>query len=82
MLEDAKFKFEVWIDYKNLEYLMKMQKLNRRQAYWALYLSRFNLTLKHVPEAKMGKADELSRRLDWKVGIENDNSNQVLVKNQ
>ena len=61
---------------------MKMQKLNRRQAYWALYLSRFNLTLKHVPEAKMGKADELSRRLDWKVGIENDNSNQVLVKNQ
>ena len=30
LLEDTKFKFEVWIDYKNLEYLMKVQKLNRR----------------------------------------------------
>jgi len=32
LLEDAKFKFEVWIDHKNLEYFMKAQKLNRRQA--------------------------------------------------
>ena len=28
LLEDAKFKFEVWIDHKNLEYFMKAQKLN------------------------------------------------------
>ena len=28
----------------------------------------------------MGKADELSRRPDWKVGVENDNSNQVFIK--
>ena len=32
LLEGTKFKFEVWIDYKNLEYLMKVQKLNRKQA--------------------------------------------------
>ena len=49
---------------------MKVQKLNRRQAYWALYLSRFDFTLKHVPETKMGKADRLSRQPDWKVGVE------------
>jgi len=67
LLEEAKFKFEVWTDHKNLEYFMKMQKLNRRQVHWALYLSRFNFTLKHVSETKMGKADELSKRLDWKV---------------
>ena len=30
LLEGAKFKFKVWTDYKNLEYFMKMQKLNRR----------------------------------------------------
>jgi len=36
-------------------------------------LSRFNFTLKHVPETKMKKADELSRRPDWKIGIEKDN---------
>jgi len=33
LLENAKFKFEVWTDYKNLEYFMKVQKLNKRQAY-------------------------------------------------
>ena len=55
------FKFEIWIDYKNLEYFMKVQKLNHRQARWVLYLLRFDFTLKHVPGVKMGKADELSR---------------------
>ena len=28
LLKDAKFKFEVWTDHKNLEYFMKAQKLN------------------------------------------------------
>ena len=28
----------------------------------------------------MGKADELSRRLDWKVGVDRDNKNQVIIK--
>jgi len=54
---------------------MKVQKLNRKQAHWALYLSRFDFTLKHVPETKMRKANGLSRRLDWKVGVEKDNKN-------
>ena len=80
MLEGAKFKFEIWTDHKNLEYFMKAQKLNQRQARWALYLSRFDFTLKHVPETKMGKADGLSRRLDWKVDVDRDNKNQVVIK--
>jgi len=29
----------------------------------------------------MGKADGLSRQPDWKVGVENDNNNQVFIKN-
>ena len=28
----------------------------------------------------MGKADGLSRRSDWKVGVENDNDNQIIIK--
>ena len=32
LLEGAKFKFEIWTDHKNLEYFMKAQKLNWRQA--------------------------------------------------
>jgi len=59
---------------------MKAQKLNRRQARWALYLSQFDFTLKHVAGSKMGKANGLSRRADWKVGIDNDNDNQVFIK--
>jgi len=79
-LEGAVVKFEIWTDHKNLEYFMKAQKLNRRQARWALYLSRFDFTLKHVPGSKMGKADSLSRRPDWEVGAEKDNENETLVK--
>ena len=59
---------------------MKAQKLNRKQARWALYLSRFDFTLKHVPGSKMGKADSLSRRLDWEIGVEKDNEDETLVK--
>jgi len=32
LLEGIHFKFEIWIDHKNLEYFMKAQKLNHRQA--------------------------------------------------
>ena len=59
---------------------MKVQKLNRKQAKWALYLSRFNFTLKHVLGSKMGKADSLSRRPDQEIKVEKDNENKTLVK--
>ena len=59
---------------------MKAQKLNRRQARWALYLSQFNFTLKHVLGTRVGKADGLSRRPDWKVGVDRDNENQIVIK--
>ena len=32
LLEGTKFRFKVWTDYKNLEYFMKAQKLNCKQA--------------------------------------------------
>ena len=47
---------------------------------WALYLSRFNFTLKHVLGKSIGKADGLSRRLDWQKGVERDNEDQTLIK--
>jgi len=79
-LEEAVEKFEIWTDHKNLKYFMKAQKLNRRQARWALYLFYFNFTLKHVLGSKMGKADSLSRRPDWEIGVEKDNEDKILVK--
>ena len=36
--------------------------------------------LKHIPGSKMGKADSLSRRPDWEIGVERDNEDKTLVK--
>jgi len=79
-LEEAKLEFEIWTDHKNLQYFMTSQKLNRRQARWVLYLSRFNFALKHVLGKSMRKADGLSRRPDWQEEIEKDNEDRTLIK--
>jgi len=79
-LEGAKLEFEIWMDHKNLQYFMTSQKLNQQQARWALYLLQFNFTLKHIPGKSMGKADRLSRRLDWQEGVDKDNEDQTLIR--
>ena len=38
--------------------------------------------LKHVPGSKIGKTDSLSRRLDWEIGVERNNKNKMLVKQE
>ena len=38
--------------------------------------------LKYVPGSKMEKANSLSRRPDWEVGVERDNENETLVKSE
>ena len=69
-------------DHKNLKYFIKAQKLNQRQARWLLYLSRFDFALKHVAGKSIGRADSLSRRVDWAERVERDNKNQVMLKKE
>ena len=38
--------------------------------------------LKHISRGRMGKADGLSRRPDWEVGVKKDNEEQMLVKKE
>ena len=45
-------------------------------------MSRFDFTLKHVAGKSMGRADSLSRRVDWAEGVERDNKNQVMLKEE
>jgi len=45
-------------------------------------LSRFDFALKHVAGKSMGRADSLSRRVDWAKGVERDNKNQVILKKE
>ena len=79
-LEETITKFEVQTNHKNLEYFIKVQKLNKKQARQTLYLSRFNFILKYISGSKIEKMDSLSRRLDQEIGIEKDNENEILVK--
>jgi hypothetical protein len=79
-LEGAKEPIEILTDHKNLEYFMTTQSLTRRQARWALFLSRFNFTLRHRPGKLSAKPDALSRRPDHQIDEKNDNQNQVLLK--
>ena len=81
LLKSIKFKFEVWTNHQNLKYFIKVQKLNRKQARWALYLLRFDFILKHILGTKIRKTDKLSRRPDWKVKVKKDNDNQIFIKN-
>jgi hypothetical protein len=78
-LEGTKHTFQIWTDHKNLEYFMTAKKLNRRQARWSLFLSRFDFSLHHRPGKSSGKPDALSRRPDHGKG-ENDNENVTLLK--
>ena len=50
----------VHTDLQNLTYFKSAQKLNWRQAQWALYLLEFDLKLVHIPGAKMIQSDALS----------------------
>jgi transposase InsO family protein len=77
-LEGAHHKFEIWTDHKNLEYFMTAKKLNRHQARWSLYLSRFDFAMHHRPGHSMGKSDALSRRADHGTRA-GDNSDVMLL---
>ena len=58
---------------------MTAKKLNRQQARWSLYLSRFDFVMHHCPGHTMGKCDALSRQADHGTGID-DNRNLTLLR--
>ena len=78
-LEETKHEFEVWNDHENLQWFMTRQDLNRRQACWAQYLSRFNLKWLHKAGVTMGIANALSRCEDHMIGIEDDNKGVLVI---
>jgi hypothetical protein len=60
--EGAEHKLQLITDHKNLEYFMSKRLLNRRQARWAQFLSRFDYEMVYRPGKSNGKADALTRR--------------------
>ena len=45
-------------------------------------MSRFDFALKHVVGKNMRRADSLSKRVDWAEGVEKDNENQIILKEE
>jgi hypothetical protein len=61
-LEGAPSPIKVITDHKNLEYFTTTKLLNRRQARWAEFLSRFNFRITYRPGKQGAKPDALTRR--------------------
>ena len=53
----------VFSDHKSLAYFQDARVLNRHQARWAHFLTRFDFKITYRPGKHQGKADALSRRL-------------------
>jgi len=61
-LEGSSHPITVLSDHRNLEYFMSTKNLNRRQARWSEFLSRFNFKIHYRPGKASGKPDALTRR--------------------
>lgn len=69
---------EILTDHKNLSFFKQPQKLNRRQARWAVELQDYDIHIVHVPGKENGKADLLSRRADYPQGKDDNQLVQVI----
>ncbi|KAI0995015.1 hypothetical protein K3495_g13167 [Podosphaera aphanis] len=71
-------------DHKNLEYFMTTKTLNRRQARWSEFLSRFNFVITYRPGKLGGKPDALARRSEDRPDKEGDerlrHQRQIILK--
>lgn len=77
-LEGSPYTVEIWTDHKNLKYFKTAQKLSRRQARWALFLTRFDFTLIHKPGVTH-RPDPMSRQPDHRGGVTTDNTDRNLL---
>ena len=66
-------------DHKNLTFYREARKLNRRQARWSLYLSKFDVKLIHTPGHIMILSDALSRWPDFTPEEDVDNDNITML---
>jgi len=79
-LEGHLYKVEIWLDHQNLIFFRTAQKLTRRQARWALFMTFYDFVLYHKLGKTMQAEDPLSRQADYEMGTNLDNMNQVLLK--
>jgi hypothetical protein len=71
--------FEIVTNHKNIEWWASMRDLNRRQARWTLYLSRFSFKITYR-KGEMMQADTLSRFSKDQVSDKEDNRQVQVLK--
>ena len=78
-LEGLPNTFEIVTDHANLKFWTTAQDLSRRQARWALWLSRFDFKLIHRSGKSNTQADALSRMAQYHSLDSDDNLAQIVL---
>jgi len=84
-LKGTELPVRILTDHRNLEYFTTTKLLNRRQARWSEFLSRFNFKINYRPGKQGEKPDALTRRSEDlpKEGDERlRHQSQVMLKDQ
>lgn len=63
----ASFPVTIFTDHRNLLHFTTNQQLTRRQARWSLFLAEYVFSLEYRKGSLQGKADALSRRVDYQI---------------
>ncbi len=79
-LAGSRHKIEVLSDHMNLQYWRQPQKISRRVAREVLELSEYDLEIHHIKGKANGRADALSRQLDYDQGEHDNKGVTVLPK--
>jgi hypothetical protein len=80
-LAGSPHKIIIYSDHQNLLYWKEPHKISRRVAREVLMLSEYNFEIRHIKGTANGRADALSRRLDYDQGQE-DNQNITVLPEQ
>jgi len=61
LFEGAAHQITIYTNHKNLEYFISICELNRHQARWNMFLSRFDFNITYRLRKQQGLSDVLSR---------------------
>ena len=78
LLAGSPHKIKVFSDHMNLQYWRDPQKISRRVAREVLELADYDIEIHHLKRSANGRADTLSRRLDFDQG-KGDNKGVVVL---
>jgi len=74
-LEGHPYKTKIWSNHQNLTFFRIAQKLTKRQARWALFMTHFDFVLCHKLGKTMQAENPLFRQADHEMGMDLNNMN-------